>query len=111
MKTLTDIKFFDKAKGERIRHKDCEILNRFLLKKNDFYVVKKNGLFFVCLQKDGELISLWHCKEISNGEVIKPTDAAMAFRKKYLDKNITQDILELFIDSPVEYKDRYLETN
>ena len=106
-KTLTDILLFDKSKGERVKHKDCEILTRFLLKKNDLYLVRKNGLIFACIQKDGDLISLWHCKEFENGEIKKTMDALMLFRKKFLDNDITQERLELFINSPLDYEKKY----
>lgn len=104
---ITDILYYSKEKGKRIKLHDCELISDFKFAKQDFYVVYKKGYFFVCLPVKGDLISLWHQKKKDNGEVYSFGEVTSLFRKKYLKNNITQDKLDAFIENPIEYERKY----
>ena len=106
-KELTDILYFDKGKGERVKNKDCRILMEFLFSRNELFLVEKNGLYFVCLSKNGELFSLWHQNSIEKGEKVTPSETVSMFRKKYFENKIDADKLELFIENPLKYEKTY----
>ena len=101
---LTDILYFDRKKDKRIKLKDCKLLNAFLFSKNEFHLVYKGGYFFVCISVNGELVSLWHQKEIENGEKYFPNGVISLFRIKYSKNNITQADIDLFIADPIKYE-------
>lgn len=103
----TDILYYKREEGKRIKLKDCDIHRNFLFSKNDFFVVKKANMFFVCASVKGDLVSLWHHKDKVEGEIFNVNDIMSLFRKEYSKNNITQEKLELFLDNPTEYEKQF----
>lgn len=102
-----DVLYFNRKENKRMKLKDCELLNDFLFSKNTFYLTYKHNLFFVCMSINGELVSLWHQKEYENDEKYTPSDAMSIFRKKYIKNNITQEMIDTFIEDPLKYEKMY----
>lgn len=101
---MTDILFFNRKEKKRTKLKDCKIIEDFLFSRNNFYLVYKGGLYFVCASVNGELVSLWHMKEYENGEKNTPNAVLSAFRRGYLKNGIVQSSLDLFLKDPLEYE-------
>lgn len=100
----TDILYFSREKNKRVRLKDCEIHNSFVFSKNEFHLVYKGGVFLVCISVNGELVSLWHQKEIENGEKFFANSVISNFRIKYIKNNITQADIDAFLADPLKYE-------
>lgn len=98
----SDIFYYNKD-GELKKIKKCSLLNEFVFKRQTFFLTKKSHFFMVCAEKDGELISIWNTenKDAPQGEIMS------VFRNIYLEKNITDDMLKMFIDQPVKYNKKY----
>ena len=101
---LTDMLYFDRQKGKRVKLKDCKLLSSFLFSKNEFHLTYKGGYYFLCITVNKELVSLWHQKEIENGEKYFPNSVISIFRIKYAKNNIAQDDINSFIEDPLKYE-------
>ena len=103
---LTDILRYDVKKGCRVKLKNCEIQSNFLFSKMDFYLVKKDKTYFICIPSDGELVLL--TKEPDNGRTAG--EVISDFRKNYLKNRITKEMIEQFIADPMKYSATYNKT-
>ena len=95
---------YDTNKGKRVVVKDCEIVNNFFFSKNDFYLLRKNRIFYVCISVKGNLILVWYHPEHKNGEQFYPSDIISEFRKGYIKAGIAQEDIDSFLTDPVKYE-------
>lgn len=94
----TDIHYFDK-KGATLVAKKYQVLNEFLFKRLNFYLVGKNGYFAVCYPYEGRLFSIWAPKE----KVMLASEAANQFREGFEKNNLEEKDIEAFIREPLKY--------
>lgn len=95
---------YDKKVGKRVKLKDCELLSSFFFSRNDFYLLRKNGIYYVCIPVNGEPTLLWYHLEKKDGEFFHPNSVISIFRNEYIKKGITQKDIDEFIEDPVEYQ-------
>ena len=97
MESKTNIYYFDKNNGEKIKLKDCIIKKSFIYKRCDFILVEKNNYFFVCfIDKNKELYNIWSRYDIIDDELISDSQILSIFRKEYDKNNITEDLNDIF---------------
>lgn len=107
---LTDILRYDGEKGQRVKLRDCELITQFLFNRNNFYLVRRGNIYYVCLSVKEELVLLTKEKAVVDGIEITPGEAIGNFRKGYLKNGITQDKIDFFIEDPVKYCEKYNKT-
>ena len=107
---LTDILRYDKDKGQRVKLRDCELITKFLFNRNDFYVVRKGNVYMVCLSVNDELVLLTKEKAVVDGIEVTVGEVMGNFRRGYLKNGITQDRIDMFIEDPVKYREKYNKT-
>ena len=100
----SDILYFDRKENKRIKMKDCEIINDFIFSRNNFFLVYKKGVYFICIPHDGDLISLWHKIAYENKKKIPSGEVISEFRKNYLKNGIEQKDIDFFIADPLAYE-------
>ena len=98
---------YDVKKGAWVRHKDYEYLQSLRFANREFHLVYKNGYYFVCTDKGGDIASLYYKKEVENGEKIFPGEVVSLFRKNYLKHKITDEMVDMFLDNPPSYEEKY----
>lgn len=98
----TDVLSYNKQKGKRVKHRDCNIINSFRFSQNEFYIVQKDNYFYVCYSVKGELISLWKVKK----NEMSASEAVSIFRKGYIKNKITQKDIDEFIEDPLGYNEK-----
>lgn len=96
---LTDVLYYSKEKGKRLKARDCPILSTFLFSRHDFYVVDRKGKYDFCIAENGELISLCRCPK--NGTTLG--EAMSRFRSGFLKNNINDDKIKSFISQPENF--------
>lgn len=101
----TNILRYDGGKWNKC--KNCEYLQNFRFANREFYLVKKDGIYFVATDKGADIASVYLKSETENGEKILPGEVVSLFRKEYLKHNITQEMIELFLNNPQEYRKKY----
>lgn len=103
MESKTNIYYFDKNNGEKIKLKDCIIKKNFIYKRCDFILVEKNNYFFVCfIDKKKELYNIWSRYDIIDDELMSDSQILSIFRKEYDKNNITEDLISKFIEYPLK---------
>lgn len=105
MNIKTDILYFSKKEGKRIKLKDCELVTEFTFSKTLFFALKKNKYVFICCSNNGDLIL------IKNYKNIQPYEAASQFRTEYFKNKITKERLDLFLENPIEHEKKYKVKN
>ena len=106
-KCKTPILRFNREKGEWVTYRDCEFLQNLKFAGREFYLVYKNGCFFICTDKGDDLVSVYLKKEMDGGYKTLPGEVVSEFRKKYLKLGVTSEMFELFLDNPVKYQKKY----
>lgn len=102
---LTELFYFDKN-GEKTLFRNCKLLNNFYFSRNDFYLVEFMDRYNVCIEDDGNLITIWATDR--NG--VTPQEAMSLFRKGYIDNGITREKIEKFLKSPKKHKKKSRST-
>lgn len=105
-KYKTPILRYNAKKGEWCTHKDYDLLQSLRFANREFYLVYKNGYYFVCTDKGKGMASVYYKKEVEDGDKILPGEVVSLFRKNYLKNGITPDMLELFLEDPVSYQNK-----
>ena len=106
-KYKTQILRYNVKKGEWCTHRDYDLLQSLRFVNREFYLVYKNGYYFVCADKGKDIASVYYKKEVEDGDKILPGEVVSLFRKNYLKNGITPDMLELFLEDPVSYQKKY----
>lgn len=101
----TSILRYDGGKWTKCRN--CEYLQNFRFANREFYLVKKDAVYFVTTDKGADIASVYLKPETEKGEKILPGEVVSLFRKEYLKHNITQEMIELFLNDPQEYRKKY----
>lgn len=100
----TNIFYFDKDSGEKVKLKDCTINKTFMYKRCNFTVVNKNGYFYFCyIDENGDLYSIWCKYDIIDGELMSDTQMMSLFRKEFDKNNIDKTLIEKFIQKPLSF--------
>ena len=100
----TNIFYFDKDNGEKVKLKDCIINKTFMYKRCNFTVVNKNGYFYFCyIDGNGDLYSIWCKYDIIDGELMSDTQMMSLFRKEFDKNNIDKTLIEKFIQKPLSF--------
>ncbi len=107
VKYTTPILRYDIRKGEWVRRKDYEYLQNLRFANREFYLVYKNGYYFMCTDRGNDIASVYYKKEVEDGEKIFPGEVVSLFRKNYLKRGITDEMVDLFLDSPPSYDKKY----
>ena len=107
--SLCEMLRFDKGQGKRVKVKDCELLNSFFFSRNDYYLLRKNKTYYVCIPVDGTPVLVWRHPEIKNGENFLPNEVISIFRNGYMKNGITQKDIDEFINNPAEYQKKRLK--
>lgn len=102
----TDLFRYDKSKSEWTKRKDYDIISSFKFSGNEFFLLKKCGVFFIAISVNGNLMSLYYVLENDNGSKIFPGEAVSTFRKLYAKNGVTQQMLDDFLSDPVGYRSR-----
>lgn len=107
---LTDILYYSDKNCEIGKIKNCKYLNDFKYCRNDFMLCNKKLNYYVCISKDGELLSVWsHPIKNEDGNNYTPSEIMSVFRNNFTKNSITTDMVELFRDKPTSYKRKYLK--
>lgn len=100
----TNIFYFDKDSGEKVKLKDCTINKTFMYKRCNFTVVNKNGYFYFCyIDENDDLYSIWCKYDIIDGELMSDTQMMSLFRKEFDKNNIDKTLIEKFIQKPLSF--------
>ena len=111
LKYKIQIQRYSAKKDTWFTYRDCDLLQNFRFANREFYLVYKNGRFFVCAEKKGDPVSVYTQKEGDGNEKKLPGEIVSEFRKKYLKNGITPEMLETFLDNPVKYDREYKKKN
>lgn len=103
-KLLTNISYYNEKTFEVEQIKLCTIRNEFMFSRTEFILCSKKVNYYFCISNDGELFVVWSCPM----QDTTPSEAMSAFRRKYLEANVDQDRIKLFLDKPKSYKKKYL---
>lgn len=106
-KYQVSIKRYNPNKNGWYRCTDCDYKQNSRFANREFYVVFKDGRYFVCVGKNDELYSVYFKDEVVDGEKYYPGEIFSIFRKEYLKRGITQEMLDLFLNNPLEYRTKY----
>ena len=87
--------------------RDYEIKQNLRFVNHEFYLLYKDGVYFVAVEKDGDIKSVYFKKENEDGYKLFPGEVVAMFRKEFLKRGITSEMLDLFLDNPQEYKKKY----
>ena len=87
--------------------KNCDYIQNFRFANREFYLVKKDGMYFVTTDKGADIASVYIKSETEKGEKILPGEVVSLFRKEYLKHDITQEKIETFLNNPQEYRKKY----
>lgn len=107
--SLCEMLRFDKEQGKRVKVKDCELLNSFFFSRNDFYLLRKNRVYYICIPIDGTPVLLWKHPEVKDGEKFLPNNVISIFRNGYIKNGITQNDIDEFISDPLKYQKKRLK--
>lgn len=100
----TNIFYFDKDSGEKVKLKDCVINKTFMYKRCNFTVVNKNDYFYFCyIDENSDLYSIWSKYDIVDGELMSDTQMMSLFRKEFDKNNIDKTLIEKFIQKPLSF--------
>jgi hypothetical protein len=102
MEIKTNICYFNKNNGEIVKLKDCSILREFMYNRNNFTIIEKNNIYWVCVlgEKD-ELYSIWSRNK--NDESTPHLNSVLSlFRKEYDRNGITNDLINKFLKNPLK---------
>lgn len=109
-KFSTDVIYYSKKNCEIGRIKNCKYINDFVFCRNEFMLCNKTLNFYVCISKDGEMLSVWsHPMKYENGTDVTPSEVMSLFRRKYTENNITNDMIDTFLNKPKTYKKKFLK--
>lgn len=102
MEIKTNIFYFNKNNGDKIKLKDCIILREFMYNRNNFTLLEKNNIFWVCVIGDNEeLYSIWSRNKQEDGSSSINTVLSL-FRKEYDKNNISNDLINKFLKMPLK---------
>lgn len=103
MEIKTNIHFFKKDDGSVIKLKDCSILREFMYNRNNFTILEKNNIYWVCVigEKD-ELYSIWSRNKNNNGIPLHVNELVNAFRKEYDKNKVTNELIGKFLKNPLK---------
>ena len=96
---LTDVLYYSKEKGKRLKARDCPILSTFLFSRHDFYVVERKGKYDFCISVNGELVSLCRCTQ--KGTTLG--EAMSRFRSGFLKNAITDEMIDAYVIHPEQF--------
>jgi len=98
----TNVYRFNVKKGEWVLRRDYEMLQNFKFSGIEFYLLLYNKCFFVTyLTPKGDLYSLTYKRD--NGDVTAG-EVASEFRKQFLKNAINKDLIEKFLQDPLNFK-------
>ena len=106
-KYKTQILRYSVKKGGWSTYGDCDLLQNLRFANREFYLVYKKGCYFMCTDKGKSIASVYYKKEIEDGDKILPGEVVSLFRKNYLKNGITPEMVELFLEDPVSYQEKY----
>ena len=96
----TSIYYYDEKNGNKKYIREFSPLTSFRYAGNDFYLIKTNTSYKVCIQvSDTDLLSLWTVKND-----ITEYEAKKQFIKGIVENNITKKDIQTFIETPLKYK-------
>lgn len=107
---LTTILRFHGKKGEEPKwhkYKDCEFIQNLRFMNREFYLVYRDGVYYMTTDKGADVASVYLKKEVDGAEKLFPGEVVSLFRKEYLKHNITSDMVDLFLEDPVKYREKY----
>ena len=102
--SLCDMLHFDRGEGKRVKVRDCELLNSFFFSRNDYFLLRKNKIFYICIPVNGTPVLVWCHPETKGGETFLPNEIISMFRNEYMKRGITQKDIDEFINDPVGYE-------
>ena len=104
MENKTNIYYFNKDDGKKIKLKNCTIKKNFIYKRCDFILVEKHNYFFVCfIDREKDLYNIWSRYDIIDDELMSDNQILSIFRKEFDKNDITRDVIENFIKTPLKY--------
>lgn len=108
LKYKTTILRFSPKKGEWAKCKDCDYIQNLRFVNREFYLVRKNGYYFICTDKGkNDIASVYYKKEEENGEKILPGEVVSLFRKEYIKNAVTPEMVDFFLEDPLSYQEKY----
>ena len=104
---MTDLLRFIPEEMRWKKFKDYEIVQNLRFMNHEFYLLKKDGTYFIGTNKGNDIASVYLKKEMEDGYKLFPGEVVALFRKEYLKRGITSEMLELFLEDPQEYRKKY----
>jgi hypothetical protein len=106
-KYTTDILRFVPEEMRWKKFRDYEIVQNLRFMNREFYLLYKDGVYFVGTNKGNDIASVYLKKEKDGDYKYYPGEIAAIFRKEYMKNGITSEMLDLFLEDPQEYKKKY----
>ena len=101
--------YYSREDKKRAVLKKCILLNEFMFSRNEFYLLRKDDIFFMCVSDDGDLVMVWKHPVKKDGEEFTAGDVMSIFRKEYVKHGITMDMLNTYLTEPLKYEKKYLK--
>lgn len=103
----TPILRYDMKEGKWKTHKDYDLLQNFRFANREFYLTYNKGVYYICTDLGNDIASVYFKKENDGGDKILPGEVAALFRKEYAKRGISQEMIELFLQNPQEYNEKF----
>ena len=107
VKYLTNLQRFIPEEMKWKTFRDYEIKQNLRFMNHEFYLLWKDGVYFVAVERGKELKSVYLKNEYDGEYKLFPGEVVAMFRKEYLKRGITSEMLDLFLDDPQEYRKKY----